>query len=136
MITSNPSPPGWRLLLVAVLLFFTGSSFAQTTRVRPVPLKDEPRKPIRLKDLPLTITVPGSYYLTENLDVNVVAGEGVSSQTGAFHETTNIGITIAADDVEIDLMGFLVRNGATHAIQADPNFENTSIFNGTWLREI
>ena len=132
MITSAPSPRRRIVLLMLFLLLMNTQTLAQTTRVRPSPLKDEPRNPIRLKDLPLRITAAGSYYLTENLDVNeAVAGKGPASQTSAFLYTIDIGITVAADDVTIDLMGFRIRNGSTHAIQADPNWENTAIFNGT-----
>lgn len=50
----------------------------------------EPRTPIRQADIPLTISTSGSYYLVSNI---------TSSQTA---------ITVAADDVTIDLHGFTV----------------------------
>ena len=48
----------------------------------------EPRTPI--SSLPFTISSPGSYYLTGSL------------------ESTNSGITVAIDNVTIDLMGFTI----------------------------
>lgn len=57
----------------------------------------EPRTPISQDDIPLTITTPGSYYLTENLFA-VGFGDNV--------------ITISSDDVTLDLMGFMI-DGAT-----------------------
>ncbi len=51
--------------------------------------QDEVRTPIDI--VPVTISTPGSYYLTGNL---TVASAGVT------------GIAVAADDVTIDLMGF------------------------------
>lgn len=48
----------------------------------------EPRTPI--SSLPFTISTPGSYYLTGSL------------------ESTNTGITVSANDVTLDLMGFTI----------------------------
>src|SRR5262245_13341253 len=48
----------------------------------------EPRTPI--SSLPFTISTPGSYYLTSSL------------------ESINSGITVSANDVTIDLMGFTI----------------------------
>ena len=53
----------------------------------------EPRTPIHQADLPLTISSSGSYYLVEDI------------------VTTGNGITIAADNVTIDLMGFTLEGG-------------------------
>ena len=53
----------------------------------------EPRTPI--SSLPLTITTPGSYYFTTNL-----------TSAGATD-----GITIATNNVTIDLMGFELSGG-------------------------
>jgi parallel beta-helix repeat protein len=58
----------------------------------------EPRIPIHASDLPLTITQPGSYYLTQ--DVN-------------FTDTTHTPITIECNDVTIDLMGYTLRGQDT-----------------------
>jgi parallel beta-helix repeat protein len=57
----------------------------------PRPLPDDPRTPIAV--LPYEITAPGSYYLTRNLRGRPGAG----------------GITIAANDVTLDLNGFALR---------------------------
>ena len=57
----------------------------------------EPRTPI--SSLPYTISAPGSYYLTGPLN------------------STNTGITVAANDVTIDLMGFTI-SGARHRLDA------------------
>ncbi len=54
----------------------------------------EPRIPIHQEDVPFTVTIPGSYYLAENL-VFPAAASGVV-------------ITIAADDVTLDLNGFTI----------------------------
>ncbi|MHC4498247.1 MAG: right-handed parallel beta-helix repeat-containing protein [Planctomycetota bacterium] len=54
----------------------------------------EPRVPIHASDLPLTITEPKSYYLTE--DVN-------------FTDDANHAITIECNDVTIDLMGYTLK---------------------------
>lgn len=51
----------------------------------------EPRKPIKTSDLPLTITQPGSYYLTETIK---------------FATPATNGIVISSDNVTIDLGGF------------------------------
>jgi parallel beta-helix repeat protein len=51
----------------------------------------EPRIPIHSSDLPLTITEPNSYYLTENIN---------------FTGTNNHAILVECDGVTIDLMGF------------------------------
>jgi hypothetical protein len=72
----------------------------------------EPRIPIRAVDLPLTITQPGSYYLVENIT------------------TTGDGITIAADNVTIDLMGYSLSGGAHDGISADSETTNLLIRNG------
>ncbi len=50
----------------------------------------EPRIPIKQSDLPLTISQPGSYYFTENL--NGPSGE--------------VAIRVSSSNVTIDLMGF------------------------------
>jgi len=58
----------------------------------------EPRIPIHASDLPMTITKPGSYYLTE--DVN-------------FTDTTHTPITIECNNVTIDLMGYMLKGQDT-----------------------
>ena len=60
----------------------------------------EPRVPIHEADLPLMITAAGSYYLTEPI------------------ATTGGGITIAASNVTLDLMGFRLDGGSDDGSQA------------------
>lgn len=83
-------------LLTAVCTLAATIAFAQgslTPSGPPVPSMKtlqqiEPRTPI--SSLPFTISAPGSYYLTGPL------------------ESTNTGITVSANDVTIDLMGFTI----------------------------
>lgn len=53
--------------------------------------KEDPRTPIRNADLPLTITEPGSYIVTENLQ---------------FTETTGDAITLDGSNITLDFLGF------------------------------
>jgi parallel beta-helix repeat protein len=73
----------------------------------------EPRIPIHASDLPLSITSPGSYYLAENI---LAGGDGIS---------------IEADDVTIDLMGFSLRGGTGSAISACCSITQATVKNGT-----
>jgi parallel beta-helix repeat protein len=63
----------------------------------------EPRTPISQDDIPLTITISGSYYLTENL---FAVGFGPHV------------IEIADDDITIDLRGFAI-TGSSEVAQAN-----------------
>src|SRR5688572_6092132 len=74
----------------------------------------EPRTPI--SSLPFTISQPGSYYLTADLT-------GVSGQAG---------ITVAADNVTIDLRGYTLRGvaGSTGGIIANFMFANVALRDG------
>jgi hypothetical protein len=73
----------------------------------------EPRIPIGQADVPMTISTPGSYYLTEDVSSAVTA------------------ITIAVDDVTIDLAGFaLVGSGSGSGIYMNGR-NNVEIRNGT-----
>ena len=84
------------LVTVVICTHFTNSAFAQgnlTPTGAPAPMMKtlqqiEPRTPI--SSLPYTISASGSYYLTGPLN------------------STNTGITVAANDVTIDLMGFTI----------------------------
>jgi parallel beta-helix repeat protein len=76
----------------------------------------EPRTPV--SSLPITITQPGSYFLTTNLT-------GVSGASG---------ITIATNDVTLDLRGFTLlgppAGGGTNGISVPSAQTNVSVFNG------
>jgi parallel beta-helix repeat protein len=76
----------------------------------------EPRMPISQADMPLTISAPGSYYLTTNL-------------TGT---AANNGITISSDDVTLDLMGFTLRGvpSSLEGINVSSVIRNLTIRNG------
>lgn len=75
----------------------------------------EPRTPISA--VPVTISVPGSYYFTTNLT-------GVSGTNG---------ITVAANDVTLDLNGFALIGvtGATAGITSTATVVNFTLRNGT-----
>ncbi len=70
----------------------------------------------KITSLPLTISAPGYYYLTRNLS----------------HSGVGNGITVNADNVTIDLMGFALSgpaNGSTYGIYTTKN--NVEVRNGT-----
>ena len=76
----------------------------------------EPRTPIG--SLPFTISAPGSYYLTKNLE---------------FTATTGDAITIAADRVTLDLKGFTLSSTASvtgTAIARSNAFKATHVKDG------
>lgn len=81
----------------------------------------EPRTPICQDDIPLTISIPGSYYLTQDL-FPVGFGDDM--------------ITISSDDVTLDLMGFTIV-GSSEVSQADDGIDvpfsvtNIAVRNGT-----
>ena len=78
----------------------------------------EPRVAIHASDLPLTITEPNSYYLAENIN---------------FTDDVNNAITIEADNVTIDLMGYSLigpGSGTNYGIYMDER-SNVEIRNGT-----
>lgn len=77
----------------------------------------EPRTPI--ESLPATINQPGSYYLTRNL--NGVAGNG---------------ITIVANNVTLDLMGFALIGGpgTIDGVNVPTSVTNVTIRNGSVTR--
>ncbi len=78
----------------------------------------EPRIPIHADDLPLTITEPNSYYLAESI---------------TFNGTDANAITINADNVTIDLMGYsLTGPGSTgkNGIGVSGHCDNVCIRNG------
>ena len=80
----------------------------------------DPRTPIFATDLPLVIDNPGSYYFAENI---------------TFTDTNNNAITINANEVTIDLNGFILTGpgkdapGGTDGIRA--NASGVAVFNGT-----
>ncbi|HEX5223318.1 MAG TPA: right-handed parallel beta-helix repeat-containing protein [Verrucomicrobiae bacterium] len=80
----------------------------------------EPRTPI--SSLPFTISTPGSYYLTGSL------------------ESTNSGITVSANNVTIDLMGFTIggaqdtNHPGIHVAGATNVMRNVIIRNGMITR--
>lgn len=81
----------------------------------------EPRRPISMDDIPLTINiVGGSFYLTENL---LALGVGQNC------------ITVNASDVTIDLNGFAIDRTEvgfwSEGILVDANATNVAIRNGT-----
>jgi parallel beta-helix repeat protein len=87
-----------------------------TVAATPQTLEDlEPRIPIHAADLPLIIAEPGSYYLTE--DIVYTGGDD--------------GITIDADNVTIDLMGFSLTGGSGDGIVALSGADHIEIKNGT-----
>lgn len=79
-----------------------------------LPLNEvEARFPVREADMPLTITMPGSYYLVE--DVTVDNGDG---------------ILIATVDVSIDLNGFALFGGTGTGISVTTATEDIEVRNG------
>lgn len=76
----------------------------------------EPRRPISA--LPFTISQPGSYYLTRSLGFNSDSGDA---------------ITIAVNDVTLDLMGFTLSSTSGvsgNAITIDSGLRNIAVSNG------
>jgi parallel beta-helix repeat protein len=109
--------------LILALTLSTASSYAQgplTPPGSPAPTMKtleqiEPRTPIT--NLPVTISIPGSYYLTTTL-------------TGTVFQS---GITIESDDVTLDLGGFTLYGGGTNShagITVSGNHHNITIRNG------
>jgi len=79
----------------------------------------QPRRPLGQADFPLTITQAGSYYLTENITIT---------------DPNTHGMTITANDVALDLMGFSLTgpgsNGNGSGIYMNGR-KNIDIKNGT-----
>jgi len=114
------------LLLVLLALLAVLGVFATSVRGGPLdpPAAPGPTDGVRapgtpISSLPFAITQPGSYYLTRNLSV-----------------ASGVGITIDADDVTLDLMGFTLSgpgsNSASHGITRNVNTtrRNNTIRNG------
>jgi hypothetical protein len=76
--------------------------------------------PLGQSSMPVIITVPGSYIVTQNL-TGVTGGP-----------TAGIGILVAADDVTLDLNGHVLTGvpGASHAIFVYLAHQNFSVKNG------
>jgi len=84
----------------------------------------EPRKPLKTSDLPVTITQPGSYYLSESIN---------------FTKKNLTAIVLASNNVTIDLNGFTMTGpwttgqatGSAIATAWNTHIENIRIQNGT-----
>ena len=77
----------------------------------------EPRIPIHADDLPMTITESGSYYFTESIE----------------YADANTPITIEANDVTVDLMGYTLKgpdSGYSYGIKLS-ECSNVEVRNGT-----
>ncbi|MEQ8764279.1 MAG: right-handed parallel beta-helix repeat-containing protein [Planctomycetota bacterium] len=100
-------------MVCASILALATSSRAQTLAIPPKVI--DPRTPIH--SVPYTISSPGSYYLVSNLTGN----------SGAS------GITVDADDVTIDMNGFLLLGvaGSLDGIATTTTPRNITIVNGT-----
>lgn len=109
-----------RTLAAAVLLGAPVSSLAQGPLTPPGPpapmmktlVEMEPRT--HIVSLPFTITAPGSYYLTTNLN-------GGGSSTG---------IVIQANGVTIDLRGFAIENCTSGITASATGIKEVAIHNG------
>lgn len=78
----------------------------------------EPRRPIRAADIPLIISQPGNYYLTENITT----------------ATTEAAIRISASDVTIDLGGFTLRGPGGTPTGLRDGIRLQSSHSGIWIR--
>jgi len=80
-------------------------------------LQVEPRTPIT--NIPVTISQPGSYYLTTNFTIT----------------SSGNGITISADNVTIDLMGFTLDgdNTGSSGIEQNSIYNNATVLNGSLI---
>lgn len=110
------TPPGAPAPTMKTLDQLDAKLDTATTKIDAVDAKAEKRTPISA--LPFTISAPGSYYLTGNL--NVPAGQD--------------GINITTNDVALDLNGFAL-NGAgavagAHGIVIGAGLKNTHILRG------
>lgn len=111
------------LISLLAILLCSSSAQAAATRVVVVPLNSS--SPVyvagqEITSLPATISTPGFYFITKDLSSS---------------DSSSPGITISADNVTLDLMGFsLIGPGAIHGssygIHMDGN-SNVEIRNGT-----
>jgi hypothetical protein len=107
----------WFLILVGALLLSAGPVLATSpaaTIFKPGPIKNS--------DLPVNISIPGYYYLTENL---------------TFYTGTSDAITVNSSDVTIDLMGFSIAGPGNVTpyvgINGGSMFGNIEVRNGTLI---
>jgi len=105
--------------IISTLFVFVCTTHAQGPLTPPGPpdttmrTLDEVESRTPIESVPYTIDEPGSYYLTGNLDAGADGG-----------------ITIEADNVTIDLMGFTLAGTDSVGILVSPQVENTVIRNG------
>ena len=117
-----------RTTLIIMLALFAIGSIAHAGGLEPSAapaptmktlVEIEPRIPISQADIPKTISAPGSYYLTENVNISAAG----------------IAITVDANDVTIDLAGFVLSgsgpgSGTSYGIYMSGR-SNVEIRNGT-----
>lgn len=120
---SNRPIPMFTAALLALLL--SGPAFAGSLEPtgKPGPTMKtldevEPRIPISQSDIPLTVTQPGSYYLTGNITCTQTSGHAIS---------------IACDNVTLDLMGYTISGTDVPSVDGinAGSRHNVEIRNGT-----
>ncbi|MEM7395846.1 MAG: right-handed parallel beta-helix repeat-containing protein, partial [Verrucomicrobiota bacterium] len=138
MLNPTPNPTSERAMRVSlanllIVIFFVSLSVADWVRgqgsLDPTGAPEELFKTLEqieprtiIDSLPITITQPGSYYLIKDLTKTTVNGDG---------------ITIDANEVDIDLNGFAIYGGNFSGIASDDGIfilgsqTNIHIYNGT-----
>ncbi len=108
-----------RFIIIGAALVFAITTHAQGPLSPPGPpdvtmrALDELESRTPIESVPITIDEPGSYYLTGNLDAGADGG-----------------ITIEADNVTVDLMGFTLSGTDLVGIFVASGVENTVVRNG------